>query len=158
MSNPNLDNHKLLNTASTLEVVAGIIWKDDQILISKRQKDDSLGGYWEFPGGKREPDETLEAALIREIKEELDIEISVEKLFVKYETNFNHTPFTLFLFHCFYLVGTPKTIECDEWRWVKQAELPHFKFTPVDDKIINSHLIVNSSSCFANKRLILTKK
>ena len=62
-----------------LDVTAGVIWKDERFLITLRPPKGLLGGLWEFPGGKLEAGETLEACLIREIHEELEIDIRVER-------------------------------------------------------------------------------
>ena len=63
-----------------IDVAAALVFRDGKLLITQRHPDAHLGGLWEFPGGKREPNETFEACLIRELREELGIEVSVSEL------------------------------------------------------------------------------
>ncbi len=119
-----------------INVVGGLIWNGDNLLIARRHFDDSLGGFWEFPGGKCEPDETLASALVREIKEELDISIRIKDLYAKLESDGYHDKFTLFILNCEYLNGTPRAIECAEWKWIKPLQLTQFEFTPLDQSLI----------------------
>src|ERR1700722_17829918 len=68
-------------TQSPLEVGAALVYENGKYLISQRKEGDSFGGYWELPGGKKEIGETLEQCVIRELKEELDIEVYIRKFF-----------------------------------------------------------------------------
>ena len=61
----------------TLDVAAALVFRDGKLLITQRYADAHLGGLWEFPGGKREPNESFEVCLARELREELDIEVVV---------------------------------------------------------------------------------
>ena len=63
-----------------IDVAAALVFRDGKLLITQRHADAHLGGLWEFPGGKREPDETFEACLVRELREELGIEVAVGEL------------------------------------------------------------------------------
>jgi len=64
----------------TIDVAAGLVWREGRLLIAKRHDNAHLGGLWEFPGGKREPNETFEQCLARELREELGIEVSIGEL------------------------------------------------------------------------------
>src|SRR5579864_8978438 len=68
------------HSSFVIEVSAGLVFRDGKLLITRRHADTHLGGLWEFPGGKREPDETFEQCLVRELREELGIEVDVGNL------------------------------------------------------------------------------
>lgn len=129
-------DHGSLEEKRHIDVAAGLIWKNSQLLISKRKIQDSFGGFWEFPGGKQKPDETLENCLIREIEEELDIVIKVVKRQLSLEQDFPLVAISLHLFDCQYFAGVPKAIECEEWRWISVSELAKFKFTALDRQAV----------------------
>ena len=105
------------------EVTAGVIWKGSKLLVAQRPSDGMLGGLWEFPGGKREPGESLQECLRREIQEELTIDIEVGGLLAKVDHGYSHFSITLNLFEAMYRGGEPEAVECDDWRWIDPAEL-----------------------------------
>ena len=107
-----------------------------RILIDRRKQEGLLGGLWEFPGGKVEPDETLADCVRREIKEELDIEIDVQDQLMTVEHAYTHFKVTLNVFHCAYVSGDPKPLECDEIRWVTLAEIDQYPFPKANGQII----------------------
>jgi len=118
------------------DVAAGIIWRGDQLLISKRHTDDLLGGLWELPGGTREIGETLEECLVREIREELGIEVAVGVLMMSVRHAYTHFRVTIHVFHCHYLSGQPQALGCADWRWVWPDELGDFALPAADRRII----------------------
>jgi A/G-specific adenine glycosylase len=118
------------------DVAAGIIWRGEQVLISKRHADDLLGGLWELPGGKREDGETLEECLAREVREELGIEIAVGGLLITVRHAYTHFRVTIHVFHCRYLSGQPQALGCADWRWVQPDELGDFAFPAADRRIL----------------------
>jgi A/G-specific adenine glycosylase len=120
------------------DVAAGVIWRGDQLLISKRHTDDLLGGLWELPGGTRESGETLEECLVREVREELGIEIAVGDLMMAVRHAYTHFRVTIHVFHCRYLSGQPQALGCADWRWVRPDELDDFAFPAADRRIISS--------------------
>jgi len=87
-----LTGNSKLETRNTVEVSAALIFRDGKLLITRRHKDSHLGGLWEFPGGKREPGETFEQCLVREIREELGVEITVGELFEEISHVYDSTP------------------------------------------------------------------
>jgi A/G-specific adenine glycosylase len=97
-----------------------------------------LGGLWEFPGGKVEPGETIEACIAREIQEELGIEIAVGDHLITVDHAYSHFRVSLIVHHCRYLSGEPQPIECDEVRWVTLAELDQFPFPKANVQIIDA--------------------
>jgi mutator protein MutT len=117
-------------------VTAGLVWKDGKTLITRRPEGSHLAGYWEFPGGKQEPGETLEACLEREIQEELDIEVKVVKHLLQIDHDYETKSITLHLFQCSWLSGTPTPIGCDEIRWVKPEELANYQLPPPDVQLL----------------------
>ncbi len=99
-------------------MTAAITRRDDgRILIAQRPTDGMLGGLWEFPGGKRELGESLEACLKREIREELGIEIAVEHQVGVVKHAYTHLRITLYAFVCRYINGEPQTL----WWQAKQT-------------------------------------
>lgn len=116
-----------------------VIWNDQgQILIDRRPQSGLLGGLWEFPGGKIEPGETVEACIQREIREELGIEIEVGDRLITVDHTYSHFHVTLNVHHCRHISGEPQPIECDEVRWVSLAELEQFPFPKANVQIIDA--------------------
>src|SRR5438132_14172490 len=96
----------------SIEVAAGLVFRDGQLLITQRPRDDHLGDLWEFPGGKREPGETLEQCLRRELREELGIEIAVGELldFVTHE--YPEKTVHLKFYRCAWRRHEPRALDC----------------------------------------------
>ncbi|MBW4470313.1 MAG: A/G-specific adenine glycosylase [Stenomitos rutilans HA7619-LM2] len=116
-----------------------VIWNDQrQILIDRRRQEGLLGGLWEFPGGKVEAGETIEACIQREIREELGIEIAVGDRLIVVDHAYSHIRVTLQVHHCRYVAGEPQAIECDEVRWVTLTELEQFPFPKANGQIIEA--------------------
>ena len=110
----------------------------DEILLSKRPKNKHLAGFWEFPGGKVETGEVPEIALIREIKEELDININNKCIAPLSFSEFDYKEFQLLLllYVCRRWEGKAKSMENNEIRWVKANMLRKYKMPPADDALI----------------------
>jgi A/G-specific adenine glycosylase len=125
-------------------IAVGVVWKDDHILIDRRKKDDMLGGLWEFPGGKVEAGETYEQTVVREVNEELDIEVKVLQPIGTIEHQYSHFTITMHAFHCAHVSGDPKAIECDDWRWINPSQLKDFAFPRANGKIIE--LLMNEKA------------
>ena len=117
-------------------VAAGLIRKDGKILISKRPRGSHLEGYWEFPGGKQEREETLEKCLEREIQEELGVSIRAGDLLFTTEYEYENKTISLHLFRCLQLQGQPRSLEGQETRWVSPRDLDDYTFPPPDLEII----------------------
>ena len=118
------------------DVSAGIIMNGARILITRRFPQGLLGGLWEFPGGKREQGEGLEACLSREIMEELSITINVGPSFLTVKHAYSHFRITLHSFLCRLQQGEPQKIGCSDLRWVNVDQLDDFAFPRADRKII----------------------
>ncbi len=109
-----------------------------QILIDRRRQEGLLGGLWEFPGGKVEPGETIEACIKREIQEELGIEIEVGDRLIVIDHAYSHFRVTLNVHNCRHVRGEPQPIECDEVRWVTLDEIHHYPFPQANVQIIEA--------------------
>lgn len=116
-----------------------VIWNDQgQILIDRRKPEGLLGGLWEFPGGKIEAGETVQACIRREIQEELGIEIEVGEHLITVNHAYSHFKVCLQVYHCSHVSGEPQPIECDEIRWVSLGELEQFPFPKANTVIIEA--------------------
>lgn len=121
--------HKLIGVA--------VIWNDQgQILIDKRPQKGLLGGLWEFPGGKVEPQETIPDCIRREIQEELGIQVEVGDHLITLDHAYTHFKVTLAVHHCRHLGGVPQPIECDQICWVTLAEIEQYPFPKANVDII----------------------
>jgi len=129
-------------TRELLIVVAcALLDADGRVLIAQRPEDKAMAGLWEFPGGKLEPGETLEGALIRELKEELDISTETACLAPLTFGSHRYEEFDLLmpLYVCRKWTGTPLAIEHQAIRWVRANELRDFDMPPADMPLI-AHL------------------
>jgi A/G-specific adenine glycosylase len=120
------------------DIAAALIWRDGQLLITRRPEHKMLGGLWEFPGGKQENGETLEECLKREIREELGVSIEVGDLYQSVKHTYSHFRITLHTFHCRIENGEPRNIGVDDFAWVSPEELNLYAFPRADQKIIES--------------------
>ena len=115
----------------TLNVVAAIIHKDNKILATKRGYGEFIN-QWEFPGGKIEENETKEEALIREIKEELNVDIEITNFALDLEYQYPNFYLKMSCFDCIIKSGTPKLLEHNDARWLSKDELDDVNWIPAD--------------------------
>lgn len=121
-----------------INVVAAILENDKkEILIAKRKNDKILGGFWEFPGGKVEKDETPEEGLIRELKEEMNIDIKVIEYIGENIHDYERGSINLIAFKAKILKGNIKLVDHDEYKWIELSELNSYKLAPADIPIIS---------------------
>ena len=118
------------------EVVAALIWEGDRFMICQRPAHKTRGLLWEFVGGKVEPGETKEQALIRECREELAVTVSVGDVFMDVVHEYPDLLVHLTLFHASIAVGEPQKIEHNDIRWITTAEIPNYPFCPADEEIL----------------------
>lgn len=118
------------------EVVAALIWEEDRFLACQRPAHKARALLWEFVGGKVEPNETKEEALVRECKEELDVTVQVEDVFMEVTHVYPDLTVHLTLFHARIAEGTPKKLEHNDIRWITVEEIDQFPFCPADEEIL----------------------
>lgn len=116
--------------------MAALIYQNWRFLIAKRKMGDTFGGFWEFPGGTVDPGESREAALKREIREELDLDIDVGREIYSLKAETPNSRLTIYLFECKILRGSPRAIECSEVSWERLKDLRNINFIPGDKKIV----------------------
>ena len=124
-----------------INVVAAVITdENNRILITQRNLKKSQGGLWEFPGGKIENGETREEAIIREIKEELDVNIKADKYIDEKVFNYPEKDINLIAMKCSIISGKILLKEHEDAIWVTSSELVNYDFAPADEFIIDSIL------------------
>ena len=119
-----------------IEVVAALIWDGDKFLICQRPAHKARGLLWEFVGGKVEPGENKEAALIRECREELAITIAAGEPFMEVLHTYPDITVRLTLFHATIAAGVPQKLEHHDIRWITPAEIGQYDFCPADVEIL----------------------
>jgi len=128
-----------------IEVSAAVIQKDDKVFIQQRPKDGLMGGLWEFPGGKREPNEHPEACLVREIQEELGVNVVIRAKLMTIRHAYTRFRVTLHAFTCDIESGRLRPTQCEDWRWVRHRDLDKYTFPAANVKIVK-HLMQNGGS------------
>ena len=118
------------------EVVAALIWDGDRFLACQRPAHKARGLLWEFVGGKVEPNETKEAALIRECKEELDVTLEVGDIFMEVTHEYPDMTVHLTLFNASIAEGVPKKLEHHDILWITVEEIDGYAFCPADVDIL----------------------
>ena len=118
------------------EVVAALIWEGDRFLACQRRAHKARGLLWEFVGGKVEPGETKEEALIRECREELDITVAPRDVFMEVIHEYPDLTVRLTLFNATIAAGTPKALEHNDIRWITTEEIDGLEFCPADEEIL----------------------
>ena len=122
----------------TLVVACALVDVDNRVLIAKRPQGKAMAGLWEFPGGKLEAGERPEEALVRELKEELDIETKVDCLAPLSFASYGYEDFHLLmpLYICRRFWGQPRGKEGQEIKWVRANQLRNFDMPPADEPLI----------------------
>ena len=115
-----------------VEVVAALIWENNKFMICQRPEHKARGLLWEFVGGKVEQGETKEDALIRECKEELNILLSVDDVFMDVIHEYPDLTVHLTLFNATIAEGEPQKIEHNDIQWISSSEIPNYEFCTAD--------------------------
>lgn len=128
-----------------IEVSAGLIFRDGKLLITQRRSGAHLGGLWEFPGGKREANETFEQCLARELREELGIDVQVCELLESLTHEYPEKTVVLKFFRCELKQHEPRALGCLDLKWITAAELRNYEFPAADARLLeklerSSHL------------------
>src|SRR6266404_7123887 len=119
-----------------IEVAAGLVFRAGKLLITQRYPGAHLGGFWEFPGGKREPNETFAECLQRELREELGIEIEVGELIETIRHAYPEKTVLLKFFRCQWASGEPQKLGCPDFCWVSADELQRYEFPAADAHLL----------------------
>ena len=119
-----------------VEVVAALIWDGGKFMICQRPAHKARGLLWEFVGGKVEPGESRENALIRECREELAVTLSVGSVFMEVTHQYPDITVHLTLFNAAIAEGVPQRLEHNDIRWITPAEIPNYPFCPADEEIL----------------------
>ena len=119
-----------------IDVVAALIWEGDRFLACQRPAHKARGLLWEFVGGKVEPGETPEDALIRECREELDVTVAPRDVFMTVIHEYPDLTVRLILFNAVIAEGTPKLLEHNDLRWITVNEIDSLDFCPADEEIL----------------------
>lgn len=119
------------------EVVAALIWDGDQFMACQRPAHKARGLLWEFVGGKVEPGETKEQALIRECREELAVTVTVGDVFMDVIHEYPDLTVHLTLFHAAIAEGEPQKLEHNDIRWITTDEIDQYEFCPADEVILD---------------------
>ena len=119
-----------------IEVVAALIWNGDKFMICQRPAYKARGLLWEFVGGKVEPGETKEQALIRECREELNITLSVGDVFMEVTHEYPDITVNLTLFNATIAEGEPQKLEHNDIRWITPSEISKYDFCPADVEML----------------------
>ena len=118
------------------EVVAALIWDKNRFLACQRPAHKARGSLWEFVGGKVEPGETSEQALIRECQEELAVTVAVQDVFMEVDHVYPDLTVHLTLFNASIAEGVPQRIEHNDFRWITVEEIDQYEFCPADEEIL----------------------
>ena len=137
------------------EVVAALIWDQDKFMICQRPAHKARGLLWEFVGGKVEPGETKEQALIRECREELAITLDVGGIFMDVVHEYPDLTVHLTLFNAAIRAGVPQKLEHNDIRWITVDEIDRYEFCPADDGILRRLKDTKDIRCGSGRRFPL---
>lgn len=126
------------------EVVAALVWDNDKFMICQRPAHKARPLLWEFVGGKVEPGETKEQALVRECQEELAITLSVGDVFMAVVHEYPDITIRLTLFNATIAEGVPQKLEHNDIQWITPEEIPNYNFCPADEEILKKILALDS--------------
>ncbi len=123
---------------SIITVICGIITNaEGKIFIARRKKEKSLGGKWEFPGGKIEKDETQEECLQRELNEEFNMQVKVGEKLGENEHHYENFSIRLIAYNCEFISATYELIDHDAFEWVSKESLKNYELAEADIPLIN---------------------
>lgn len=134
-----------MSGSSLIRVALGVVWRcpdagalsaEAQVLIARRAADAVLGGHWEFPGGKLEAGESPEACVVRELREELGVEVRLTLALGAIEHRYAHGAVRLMPYLCELSQGTPRPLAATELRWVDVQALGEIDFPPANAGLV----------------------
>lgn len=122
-----------------LVVGAAVVKNEDgTVLIAQRREDQMLGGLWEFPGGKKEPDESIHLCVIRELKEELGINVKLSNKIICVHHAYSHFTMEMHVYWAQIQSGKPRSIECNDFKWISLEDIRTLPFSKADLKVIDA--------------------
>ncbi len=126
--------------ANKMDVVAALISDGRRYLVSRRPEEKHLGGFWEFPGGKPEEEETDAEALRRELREELRLQVAVGERLLSVEHQYEDRTVQLHFYSCRRVPEDqqPVSVECSNFKWVQPQDMKSMKFPPADETLIQT--------------------
>lgn len=124
------------------------MFRDGQLLITRRRAGDHLGGLWEFPGGKRRSGESFEACLQRELNEELGIEVTVVEAVDSIVHQYPEKLVCIRFIRCFLKRGEPEALECDALVWITRDQIDDYEFPAADKRLLEK---LRNTPAFWNK-------
>jgi len=119
-----------------IDVAAALVFRGGKLLITQRPAGSHLEGLWEFPGGKREENESFQECLVRELIEELGIEVTVGDEVETVVHTYPEKTVRLKFFHCQWRKNEPHTLGCPAFRWISRDELTQYEFPPADKTLL----------------------
>ncbi len=123
--------------SSPIRVAAALVFRAGRLLIAQRPLDKHLGGLWEFPGGKLEAEESYPDCLVRELQEELGVDVQVGSMIAAVEHQYPEKCVRIQFYRCTLRSGEPEPLECADLEWVTAEELSQFVFPPADAGLLN---------------------
>ncbi|UCG14083.1 MAG: A/G-specific adenine glycosylase [Deltaproteobacteria bacterium] len=117
-------------------IAAGVVCKNGRVLITRRRLEGLLGGLWEFPGGKVGPNEQPQSACVREIKEEVDLNIEVAGFLTRIKHVYTHFRIVMDVYHCRYVSGRVRLNGPVDHRWIKLKDIDRYPFPKANHKFI----------------------
>lgn len=122
----------------TFHITLALIWRDGKLLVARRPPHTHLANFWEFPGGKCKEGETLEECLVREVREELGVEVQVTAARATIAYLYPERKVILHPFDCVMVSGELQALGCQEWRWVEPSDLNQYEFPPANASLIEN--------------------
>jgi mutator protein MutT len=148
-NNPSAPRPSHFSLPASIDVAAGLVFRDGKLLITQRHPDSHLGGLWEFPGGKREPGETFAQCLVRELREELGIEVEVGEVLESLTHEYPDQTVRLEFFRCRWRRHEPQPMGCSALAWITATELKEYQFPAADALLIET--LQNSSGLWCEE-------
>jgi mutator protein MutT len=121
---------------NTIEVAAGLVFRAGRLLITQRPPGGHLAGLWEFPGGKREADESFADCLRRELREELGIEVEIGEMVESITHQYPGKTVHLRFFRCQWVQNEPQPLGCSALAWIGRDELDRYEFPAADARLL----------------------
>ena len=121
---------------SVIPCGVALVRRGREFLIAQRKKGDTFGLFWEFPGGKKNPEETFEQCVAREIKEEVGVHITVDEKFMEIKKQYREKTIWLNFYLCSYVSGQARALECENIAWASWEQLKNYKFPPANERVI----------------------